>query len=187
VTELAKSDTVLLPDECVLSEVTEVAFITSDTGAAVLLADECVLSLVTECAYASDTVLLADECELSLLTELVLITSDTGAAVLLPDECVLSLLTELVFITSDTGAAVLLAEECVLSLVTECFFAFLMACFLCLYFLTMALLSDECPSVKLMSWVDLVAVLCLAVVAAAKRATNTLEIIEFNNIVYKNI
>jgi len=162
VTELAKSDTVLLPDECVLSEVTEVAFITSDTGAAVLLADECVLSLVTECAYASDTVLLADECELSLLTELVLITS-------------------------DTGAAVLLSEECVLSLLTECFFAFLMACFLCLYFLTMALLSDECPSVKLMSWVDLVAVLCLAVVAAAKRATNTLEIIEFNNIVYKNI
>ena len=161
-TELAKSDTVLLPDECVLSEVTEVAFITSDTGAAVLLADECVLSLVTECAYASDTVLLADECELSLLTELVLITS-------------------------DTGAAVLLSEECVLSLLTECFFAFLMACFLCLYFLTMALLSDECPSVKLMSWVDLVAVLCLAVVAAAKRATNTLEIIEFNNIVYKNI
>jgi len=146
----------------VLSEVTEEPNIRSDTGAAVLLADECVLSLVTECAYASDTVLLADECELSLLTELVLITS-------------------------DTGAAVLLSEECVLSLLTECFFAFLMACFLCLYFLTMALLSDECPSVKLMSWVDLVAVLCLAVVAAAKRATNTLEIIEFNNIVYKNI
>ena len=145
-----------------LSEVTEEPNIRSDTGAAVLLADECVLSLVTECAYASDTVLLADECELSLLTELVLITS-------------------------DTGAAVLLSEECVLSLLTECFFAFLMACFLCLYFLTMALLSDECPSVKLMSWVDLVAVLCLAVVAAAKRATNTLEIIEFNNIVYKNI
>ena len=145
-----------------LSEVTEEPNIRSDTGAAVLLADECVLSLVTECAYASDTVLLADECELSLLTELV-------------------------FITSDTGAAVLLSEECVLSLLTECFFAFLMACFLCLYFLTMALLSDECPSVKLMSWVDFVAVLCLAVVAAAKRATNTLESIEFNNIVYKNI
>jgi len=173
----------------VLSEVTEEPNIRSDTGAAVLLADECVLSLVTECAYASDTVLLADECELSLLTELVLITSDTGAAVLLPDECVLSLLTELVFITSDTGAAVLLAEECVLSLVTECFFDFLaiLVGFFCLFLLTMALLSDECPSVKLMSWVDLVAVLCLAVVAAAKRATNTLEIIEFNNIVYKNI